>query len=466
MPSQEARTIVRGRSASASGDVPVTVALEAEGFSVAVGDSAPWWAAYRDVMSVRADAGSVEVGIGAGHGGRLLKVGQLGPAVGTLVRGLRDGRTRQWLSDGLVELDADALPELVEFAAGPIGGVASILYHARGVALAPVDEQLPRFNVRRAEIGAVTGDPAAGTIRVEGPPGEAGGRTLARGRAVGGAPNAEAAVDALEFRGLGGLAERHRQRWAAVRDSAAADIAAILAARLADAPFDVRRGIGGVLREGQPSELTALGDGGPVLEAAVLADPGFAASYRTLVDRAGGPAAPRWIALAPVRPGNPDEVQIWFLVPLPGNLVALELVSAGAHATYLYRVAPRADYDPSGARPANFATAVREVSEALMDSRFLREPMALPAERLAEPRYLGYRLALAALPSLAAARARFVARLVHADPASWAAALDDLIGWHGAERDEAAAWPGRAAMEAEIEAAEAPPGAPPGAPSD
>jgi hypothetical protein len=63
---------------------------------------------------------------------------------------------------------------------------------------------------------------------------------------------------------------------------------------------------------------------------------------------------------------------------------------------------------------------------------------------------LRYRLALAALPSLASARARFVARLVHNEPASWEAALRDLVAWHGSCRDDAAEWPGRAAQEAEV----------------
>ena len=85
-----------------------------------------------------------------------------------------------------------------------------------------------------------------------------------------------------------------------------------------------------------------------------------------------------------------------------------------------------------------------------MDARFLREPIALPDDQLATPKGIRYRLALRALPSLAAARAAFVARLVHRDEASWTAALDDLISWHGACRDDAATWPGRTAQEAEV----------------
>ena len=123
----------------------------------------------------------------------------------------------------------------------------------------------------------------------------------------------------------------------------------------------------------------------------------------------------------------------------------MELVSEGAHATYLFRVVPRAAFTgtlPPGALEA----AVADVSEALIDARFLREPIALPAARLAEPEALRYRLALAALPSLAAARARFVARLVHRDAESWTAALRDVIAGtrRRARRCRRVAGPGRA----------------------
>ena len=107
------------------------------------------------------------------------------------------------------------------------------------------------------------------------------------------------------------------------------------------------------------------------------------------------------------------------------------------------------------------AAAAGDGSNALIDARFLREPMALPAAQLGAARYLRYRLALAAIPSLAAARRRFVARLVHDDPARWAKSLDDLIAWHATCSDDAAAWPGRATQEAEVDAAAAG-GGPPG----
>jgi hypothetical protein len=446
---RDAPIVVRGRSAVADGSAATaTVTLQADGFGVAVGEAAPWWAAYRDVVSVRAEAGTVHLEVGTGPAAQHWAFERLGRALGTLVRELRDGRLRQWLTDGLVDLDGSEPIELVEFAAGASAGIASILYHGRGVAVAPLDERLPRFRIRRPDIGTVTADRGTGRIRVEGWAGP-----LASGRvASGDATQAEVVLDAIELSGLGEMAESHRRRWTSLRDSAAADIAAILAARLADAPFEIRRQAATILREGWPADPTELGDTAALVEASILTHPAFAESYRMLVARAGGLAAPRWIAMAPIRPGDPEDPRIWFLVGLPGNLMALELVSGGAHATYLFRVAPRATFDERRVDPADLWAAVREISEALVDARFLREPMALQRDRLAEPRYLRYRLAIAALPSLAAARARFVARIVHVDPTSWAAALDDLIRWHGSTLDEDAGWPGRASMEVQIEA--------------
>ena len=90
--------------------------------------------------------------------------------------------------------------------------------------------------------------------------------------------------------------------------------------------------------------------------------------------------------MSPEDPGS-DTAKIWFLIAMPGNLVALELVTAGAHATYFYRVMPRAQY--KGEPPEKLGVAgeqaVRDISEALVDCRFLREPMALPADQLRLP---------------------------------------------------------------------------------
>jgi hypothetical protein len=345
---------------------------------------------------------------------------------------LRDGRLRQWLADGLVDTDAAVAIELLEYASGEEAGVAQILYHGRGVALAPLDERCPRRIVRRADIGAVALRPEVGGVRVEQVP--------RRGRA------GETPIDLLR---LGPAATAHRDRWATLRDAAATDAAAIVAGLIPDASPAIRSRAASRMVEGRAVGPADLGDGWAPLERAVLAEPTFAESYRALVELAGEDPATRWLAAAPRDPGAPEGPLLWSLVALPGNLVALELVSGGAHATYFFRVVQRRAYE--GRSLPEAGTAVDDVSEALIDARFLREPMALPAARLAEPAYLRYRLALAALPSLAAARRRFVARIVHADAATWRAAVEDLIAWHEAARDDEAEWPGRGAQETMVD---------------
>jgi hypothetical protein len=253
------------------------------------------------------------------------------------------------------------------------------------------------------------------------------------------------------LRGLGAASTRLHDTLAKLRDGAFADAAGFVEELMPDAPFGVRQKASDLLVDGRPTRPDAFGDTGwPVVETAVLGEPKFADSYKSLCSTAGA-AAPRWVAMSPVDPGG-AEPKIWFLIAMPGNLVALELVTAGAHATYFFRVMPRAQYKGEPPEKLGIAgeQAVRDVSEALVDCRFLREPMALPADQLRLPEYMRYRLALAVLPSLAWARGRFVARIVHRSPATWSAAVADLIRWHSTAKDEAAEWPGRAAQESAI----------------
>jgi hypothetical protein len=424
-------TVLRG-DARAPGGVATatTVTLGRDRFSIAAGGAPAWEAAYRDVALITEDPQAVVIVLGATDAGERWTFERFGPGLGTLARGLRDGRLRQWLTDGLVEIGDDVPTEVVEVAAPDATGPTQLLYHERGVALAPLDERQSRRRVRRADIEAVAAAPERGSLRIE------------------------TASGVIELGRLGAATTSHERRWVALRDGAAADGAAIVARLIPDAPFDVRRTATAALREGCPADAASLGAAWDPLERAVLVEPAFAAAYRTLVDRAGGAASRRWLAIAPEGPGMTDRPRWWFLVGLPGNLVAMELVSEGAHATYAFRVVPRAGFVAGSEDPAALVRAVQDVSEALIDSRFLREPMAIPEARLAEPENLRYRLALKALPSLTAARRRFVARLVHRDHASWAAALDDLVSWHGSSRDDAEAWPGRADEEAQVDAAE------------
>ena len=282
------------------------------------------------------------------------------------------------------------------------------------------------------------------------------------------APNAQLGVDDASARpirliGLGAASVRLHAKLAALRDGALADAAALVGALIPDAPYGARRRAGAILVDGLPAGPADLGEAWQPVETAILSEPTFAESYRTLVAKSGSLAPLRRLAMSPEAPGaagstDVPERRAWTFVVLPGNLVALELVSEGSHATYCFRIVPRAAaVDGALASPAALDAAVRKavaaISRSLVDTRFLREPIALPADQLALPENLRYRLALAALPSLAAARERFVARIVHRDAASWGAAIDDLVAWHGTQRDDAAPWPGRSAQEADVAAA-------------
>ncbi len=404
-----------------------SVRLDAGRFEVAIAGQPPIMADYRDITTLLIGQGTLLLVLGEGDGSLRVVLEQLGQRLGTLVAQLRERRTRQRLGDAFVQLGDDPLP-LLEYRLGDQHGVALLALHAWGAELVPVDDAVRPMRIRRGEMGSVEADPAGGLVRV----------TLPAGT--------------LELPGLGAAATAWGQRLGELRDGALRDAATLVGGLVPDAPFGSRNLLGRLLVDGRPASVADLGAELARIDGAVLTEPTFAASFRDLLARGG--ADVRWFALAPERPGS-DTRRAWYLVALPGNLIALELVSEGAHATYLFRVAPRSTY--SGEGPAaiaeQHAAAARDISAALIDARFLREPMALPVAQLASARYLRYRLALAALPGLAAARRRFVARLVHDDPTRWAKALDDLIAWHTTARDEAAEWPGRATEEAAVTAA-------------
>jgi hypothetical protein len=422
---------------------PATVGIDATGITLEIGSARPIRAGYRDISLIAIQNATVLLVLGDGPDAMRFILEKFADRLGPMIRLLRELRLKQRLSDGLVKVPDDPA-ELVEFAwtpttaplgPGPDGplqpatGVGQLVIEPWGFVVCPLDERMTWIHFRRASIATVK-KAGPGDVAIDGDPGT------------------------LTLRGLGPAATRMHDRLAKLRDGAFADAAGFVDQLMTDAPFGVRQKASDLLVDGRPVRPEAFGDAGwPVVETAVLGEPTFAESYQSLCTTAG-PAAPRWVAMSPEDPGS-EKNKVWFLVAMPGNLVALELVTAGAHATYFYRVMPRAQY--KGEPPEKLGTAaekaVRDISEALVDCRFLREPMALPADQMRLPKYLHYRLALAVLPSLTWARSRFVARIVHRDPAGWSAAVAELIRWHSTVTDEAAEWPGRAAQEAQVAAA-------------
>jgi len=422
---------------------PATVAIDSSGVTIQIGAARPVRAGYRDISMIAIQQSTVLLVLGEGPDAVRFILEKFADHLGPMVRMLRELRLKQRLTDGLVEVP-DEPAELLEFVwaptASPLGpgpdgpatqavGVGQFVVQPWGFVVCPLDESTTWIHFRRASIATVALS-GPGEVTVDGAPGT------------------------LTLRGLGPAATRLHDRLKKLRDGAFADAAGFVEQLMPDAPFGVRQKASDLLVDGRPTRPDAFGDSGwPVIETAVLGDSTFAESYASLCSTAG-PAAPRWVAMSPEAPGG-TVPKIWFLIALPGNLVAMELVTAGAHATYFFRVMPRSEYKGEPPEKLGLAgeKAVRDISEALVDCRFLREPMALPADQLRLPKYLRYRLALAVLPSLVWARGRFVARIVHRDPASWSAAVADLVRWHATARDEAAEWPGRGAQESQIGAA-------------
>jgi hypothetical protein len=422
---------------------PATVSIDGTGLTLQIGSGRPIRASFRDLSLIAIQQSTVLLVLGEGPDAMRFILEKFADRLGPMVRLLRELRLKQRLTDGLVKVP-DGPAELVEFVwtptAAPLGpgpdgpatataGVGQLVVHPWGFVVCPLDERATWIHFRRASIATVQ-TPSPGDVAVDGEPGT------------------------LMLRGLGAAATRMHDTLKKLRDGAFADAAGFVDGLMPDAPFGVRQKASDLLVDGRPIRPEAFGEAGwPVVETAILGEPKFAESYQSLCATAG-PVAPRWVAMSPVDPGG-TEPKIWFLIAMPGNLVALELVTAGAHATYFYRVMPRAQYKGEPPEKLGIAAeqAVRDISEALVDCRFLREPMALPADQLRLPNYLRYRLALAVLPSLAWARGRFVARIVHRSPATWSSAVADLIRWHSTAADEAAEWPGRAAQESAISAA-------------
>ena len=431
------RDLAAGAGATAG---PLRIELQPADFTVAAGGAVPIVANYRDATTIAVDQGKLLLILGGGAARFVVE--QLGDRLGLVVSELRERRARQQLHDRFIEVPYRERLELLEYRQGDEHGVAQIAYHEWGVALLPVDERRPFRLVRRADLATVAAEPGLGTVALQLTP----------------RPSANAQPP-IDLAALGDQNEKYRRRLVALRDGAATDAATIVAQLLPDAPFQVRQRAASMLVDGSPASPSELAEAWPFVERAVLVDPTFAASYHALIARGtlDGQAPPAWLALAPRQPivsgtqlqTDPGETDYmsWFFVGLPGNLVAFELVSAGSHATYLFRIVSRAQFQgqPPAALIDQLAQAVYDVSECLVDARFLREMIYLTDAALADPRYTRYRFAIAALPSLQMARWRFVGRLIHRDDASWAAALEDAIKFNGTSRDDAAVWPGGAA---------------------
>ncbi len=130
--------------------------------------------------------------------------------------------------------------------------------------------------------------------------------------------------------------------------------------------------------------------------------------------------------LAPVYPRAPGAAQ-----KQPGNAIAMEAAASGegeegarggGRATYIFRIAPPADYarlKTPEELDAAADRAITRINRCLLAINFRREPVYLSEEQMWEPRYARYQFAVQRIPELRELRGLFLGRVVHSSPEQW-----------------------------------------------
>jgi hypothetical protein len=143
---------------------------------------------------------------------------------------------------------------------------------------------------------------------------------------------------------------------------------------------------------------------------------------------------------------------VWFLIPIygdagfGGNAIAMESIAVGEDnsggATYFFRIVSRKAYLELNVEQLDKANdrLVRTLNRCMIDINFRREPIYLPEERLEEPKYMRYKIALKKLPPLRLARSLFIGRVVHSSPDQWRRDVHEILRFNASERDDSLKW--------------------------
>jgi len=142
----------------------------------------------------------------------------------------------------------------------------------------------------------------------------------------------------------------------------------------------------------------------------------------------------------------------WFLIPIydldskkPGNAIAMEATTATGtgKSTYFFRLLPRQKYR----EVKSIATLRQEVdglikiiNAAMIDINFRREPIYLSDEKLSEPQYFKYKIAVEKVPALRTLRVLFIGRVTHHSVEQWQTDVNDLLTFNITETDDGKKW--------------------------
>jgi hypothetical protein len=144
---------------------------------------------------------------------------------------------------------------------------------------------------------------------------------------------------------------------------------------------------------------------------------------------------------------------MWFLIPVvgasagePGNAIAMESVSSqdeSGKATYFFRICGRKEYDglkDSGELDARVTDIVRQINSCMLAINFRREPVYLSEEKLNQPEYSDYRMAVGRIKYLKLLRSLFIGRVSHRSQEQWKNDVNDLLKFNATSSDDNAKW--------------------------
>lgn len=143
---------------------------------------------------------------------------------------------------------------------------------------------------------------------------------------------------------------------------------------------------------------------------------------------------------------------IWFLIPIystnpkePGNAIAMEAISdeGGGKATYFYRIVSRKDH-PNFINIENLHqeadNCIKKINRCMLAINFRREPIYLSNEKLEEPQYQKYKIAIAKIPALQELRRLFIGRVIHRTPEQWKEDVKSLLEFNVVSDDDTIKW--------------------------
>jgi hypothetical protein len=145
---------------------------------------------------------------------------------------------------------------------------------------------------------------------------------------------------------------------------------------------------------------------------------------------------------------------IWFLMPIygagskPGNAIAMEAANldeeTDGKATYFFRIVDRKDYAKKSIQEIDQAAdaVMRTLNRCMLDINFRREPIYLQDEKLDEPAYIKYKIALQRIPSLKLLRDMYIGRVIHTSQEKWSNDVRDLLNFNVETLDSSIKWTG------------------------